>query len=68
MTSKLKVGYGLDPDTDIGPLISKSAKSRVTDIITECIAQGGTCELDGRDVTVKGNGPVTNFIIYIIKY
>ncbi|WP_194091071.1 NAD-dependent succinate-semialdehyde dehydrogenase [Vibrio hibernica] len=37
---KLTVGNGLDEGTDIGPLISKQAKQRVSDLITEAKGRG----------------------------
>ncbi len=52
---QLKVGNGLEDDTDIGPLISMSAKQRVCDLISEAKGRGAkqinqTLELDGQFV------------------
>lgn len=52
--SKLKVGNGFDPETEIGPLITPAAKQRVEGLIASCEAQGGRIALDGRGVVVPG--------------
>lgn len=52
--SKLKVGYGMDPDTEVGPMISPEALKRAERLVQEGIDAGGTCLLDGRGVTVPG--------------
>eukprot|EP00569_Conticribra_weissflogii_P005890 CAMPEP_0171345112 /NCGR_PEP_ID=MMETSP0878-20121228/20892_1 /TAXON_ID=67004 /ORGANISM="Thalassiosira weissflogii, Strain CCMP1336" /LENGTH=567 /DNA_ID=CAMNT_0011848457 /DNA_START=186 /DNA_END=1886 /DNA_ORIENTATION=+ len=51
---KLKVGNGFVEGVDVGPLISKDAKTRAESIIQQSIDQGATCMLDGRGVVVKG--------------
>ena len=50
----LTVNGGAEPGTDVGPLISRAAKQRVTDLIASGVAEGATLLLDGRDVKVKG--------------
>jgi len=50
----LKVNAGHMPGTDIGPVISPAAKSRICDLVASGIAEGAECLLDGRDVTVPG--------------
>ncbi len=45
--SKLKVGNGLDPQTDIGPLIDKAALEKVNLHIHEAVAQGGRVACGG---------------------
>lgn len=49
---KLTVGNGLDEGTDIGPLISKQAKQRVSDLITE--AKGRGARQINREVLLEG--------------
>jgi succinate-semialdehyde dehydrogenase/glutarate-semialdehyde dehydrogenase len=44
-TRKLRVGNGLDPETDIGPLISSEAVTRVRDFILTALSQGATLSL-----------------------
>jgi malonate-semialdehyde dehydrogenase (acetylating)/methylmalonate-semialdehyde dehydrogenase len=51
----LKVGPGMDPSTDVGPVISKESKERVVRLIQEGISDGATCELDGRGIDSIGN-------------
>ncbi len=53
--SKLKVGPGMDPSSDIGPLITVQSKQRVSSIIDEALQQGATLELDGRDLPLPGD-------------
>ncbi|OGV39538.1 MAG: methylmalonate-semialdehyde dehydrogenase (acylating) [Lentisphaerae bacterium GWF2_49_21] len=55
---KLKVGNGLEPDTQMGPVISKEAKKRIEDYIQVGVDEGAELVLDGRNITVpdKENG------------
>ncbi|CAM4407828.1 methylmalonate-semialdehyde dehydrogenase (acylating) [Acinetobacter dispersus] len=50
----LTVNAGHEPNTDIGPVISKRAKARVLDLINSGVEQGAELLLDGRDVQVQG--------------
>ncbi|MFM0698250.1 CoA-acylating methylmalonate-semialdehyde dehydrogenase [Paraburkholderia sediminicola] len=50
----LKVGSGADKDVDVGPLISRAARDRVSKLIESGVAEGARLELDGRSVSVKG--------------
>jgi malonate-semialdehyde dehydrogenase (acetylating) / methylmalonate-semialdehyde dehydrogenase len=50
----LKVSVGTDKGTDVGPVISKAAKSRILGLLEEGVREGATLELDGRDVKVPG--------------
>ncbi|WP_186106074.1 CoA-acylating methylmalonate-semialdehyde dehydrogenase [Burkholderia gladioli] len=50
----LKVNAGVEPGTDVGPLVSKAAKARVLSLIEEGVAAGATLALDGRGVKVPG--------------
>ena len=51
---KLRVSAGHDPKADLGPLISKSAKQRVLELIESGVQEGATLLLDGRNVKVPG--------------
>lgn len=51
---QLKVGYGMDPDTDLGPLITPQAKERAERLIQSGVDEGATALLDGRGIVVKG--------------
>mmetsp|Transcript_51153 Transcript_51153/g.123498 ORF Transcript_51153/g.123498 Transcript_51153/m.123498 type:complete len:557 (-) Transcript_51153:59-1729(-) len=59
--TKLKVGSGFDPSTEIGPLISDESKQRVEQIIEEAVQQGATLSLDGRGILVD-DFPTGNFV------
>eukprot|EP01034_Spumella_vulgaris_P002949 gene2949-3807_t len=48
------------PGTDIGPLISCAAKSRVERFIASGIESGATLELDGRQPDVPGYAGLDN--------
>lgn len=50
----LKVNAGIEPDADVGPLISREAKQRCERLIASSIEQGASCPLDGRGVRVPG--------------
>lgn len=50
----LSVNAGHEPNTDIGPVISPRAKTRVIELINSGVEEGATLLLDGRDVQVKG--------------
>ena len=49
------VGHGLDPETDIGALITPEHEARVRQFIETGIDEGATLLHDGRDVTVEGH-------------
>jgi malonate-semialdehyde dehydrogenase (acetylating)/methylmalonate-semialdehyde dehydrogenase len=50
----LKVNAGHEKGTDVGPVVSKSAKQRILGLIEQGIKEGATLELDGRAVKVPG--------------
>ncbi|CAF1058406.1 unnamed protein product [Didymodactylos carnosus] len=58
---KLRVNAGHEPNTDLGPVISKKAKERVLELIESGIKEGAKCLLDGRNVKVP-NYPNGNFV------
>ncbi|MHA1340523.1 MAG: CoA-acylating methylmalonate-semialdehyde dehydrogenase [Promethearchaeota archaeon] len=51
---KLKVGYGLDSDTFMGPVVSRKALEKLKSQIQECVDAGAKMLLDGRDIKVEG--------------
>lgn len=51
---KLRVGAGIDPKTEVGPLITKESKKRVEDLIQAGVDDGAQLLLDGRGVVVPG--------------
>ncbi len=52
---KIKVGNGLDEGVNMGPVISKAAKERITGLIDDAEKRGATVVLDGRGLTVDGH-------------
>jgi malonate-semialdehyde dehydrogenase (acetylating) / methylmalonate-semialdehyde dehydrogenase len=53
-TRQLKVGPGNDRRADLGPLVSKAAKTRVEALIASGVQQGAQLLLDGRGCKVAG--------------
>ena len=52
--SKLKVGYGLDEEVQLGPLVSRKHQGNVLNFIDQGIKEGARLLLDGRNIKVKG--------------
>lgn len=50
----LKVNGGTEPNTDLGPVVSKAAKQRILGLIGQGVEEGATLAFDGRDIDVKG--------------
>ncbi len=50
----LRLGYGLEEKTEMGPMVSKKAKERVLAYIDKATAEGASLVLDGRDARVEG--------------
>ncbi|XP_045819326.1 methylmalonate-semialdehyde dehydrogenase [acylating], mitochondrial-like isoform X2 [Trifolium pratense] len=50
----LKVNAGTEPDTDLGPVISKQAKERVKTLVQSGVESGAKLLLDGRNIVVPG--------------
>jgi malonate-semialdehyde dehydrogenase (acetylating)/methylmalonate-semialdehyde dehydrogenase len=51
---KRKLGCSIDPETEVGPLVSAEHQKFVIDWITKGVEEGATLVLDGRNVTVEG--------------
>jgi malonate-semialdehyde dehydrogenase (acetylating)/methylmalonate-semialdehyde dehydrogenase len=51
---KLKVGDGMDPSSEMGPLITKEARDRVASYVEGATAEGGTVLVDGREGAPEG--------------
>ncbi|CAF4710946.1 unnamed protein product, partial [Rotaria socialis] len=51
---KLRVTAGYEPTSDLGPVISKSAKQRILQLVESGVNQGAKLLLDGRNVKVPG--------------
>jgi malonate-semialdehyde dehydrogenase (acetylating)/methylmalonate-semialdehyde dehydrogenase len=52
----LRVGDGLEEDSDVGPVISRAARDRIRDWIERGEASGAKVVLDGRDAAGDPNG------------
>ena len=52
---ELKIGYNKNLDFEIGPLISKSSRERVNDLIKSTIDSGGKLEFGGEIPLMNGN-------------
>jgi malonate-semialdehyde dehydrogenase (acetylating)/methylmalonate-semialdehyde dehydrogenase len=52
--SKLKVGDGLEPGSEMGPLINKAHRDKVAAYVDRGVAEGATLLSDGRALTVAG--------------
>lgn len=50
--SKLKLGYGLDEETEMGPLVTRRAKERVLEYIKKGVVDEAKLTLDGRKVSI----------------
>jgi malonate-semialdehyde dehydrogenase (acetylating) / methylmalonate-semialdehyde dehydrogenase len=49
-----KVGYGLDADTEMGPVINRESKERIEGLIAKGEQEGATVLVDGRQKAVQG--------------
>ncbi|MDX1992241.1 MAG: aldehyde dehydrogenase family protein, partial [bacterium] len=52
--SSLRVGYGLDEKTQMGTVISQSARERIERMVTQGVEEGAEVLLDGRSIKVEG--------------
>jgi malonate-semialdehyde dehydrogenase (acetylating) / methylmalonate-semialdehyde dehydrogenase len=50
----LSVNGGTEANTDVGPVVSRTAKERILGLIEAGVNEGATLSLDGRGVQVKG--------------
>jgi len=57
----LKVGDGMNPDADLGPVITKESKERINNLIQSAVDEGAHLILDGRNPKVDGF-PNGNFV------
>jgi malonate-semialdehyde dehydrogenase (acetylating)/methylmalonate-semialdehyde dehydrogenase len=52
--SSIRMGDGLDPATQMGPVISAAHRDRVRSFIDQGVAEGARLSLDGRGASVEG--------------
>jgi malonate-semialdehyde dehydrogenase (acetylating)/methylmalonate-semialdehyde dehydrogenase len=53
---KVKVGPGSDPDSEMGPLITREHRDRVASYLDSAAEDGAVVVADGRDRVVEGDG------------
>jgi malonate-semialdehyde dehydrogenase (acetylating)/methylmalonate-semialdehyde dehydrogenase len=53
---KVKVGHGMEPDSEMGPLITREHRDKVASYLDSGPAQGATLVADGRKTAPDGNG------------
>jgi malonate-semialdehyde dehydrogenase (acetylating) / methylmalonate-semialdehyde dehydrogenase len=53
---KVKVGHGLEPDSEMGPLITREHRDKVASYLDSGPEQGATLVADGRETAPDGNG------------
>jgi malonate-semialdehyde dehydrogenase (acetylating) / methylmalonate-semialdehyde dehydrogenase len=49
-----KVGYGLDPEVEMGPVITGESKQRIEQLIGKGVAGGAKLIVDGREAAIPG--------------
>jgi malonate-semialdehyde dehydrogenase (acetylating)/methylmalonate-semialdehyde dehydrogenase len=53
---EVKVGNGLDPESEMGPLITREHRDKVASYLESGQEQGATVVVDGRETAPDGNG------------
>jgi len=51
----LKIGNGMQPDVEMGPLVTRQALARVEALVASGVDEGATLVVDGRGVKVPGH-------------
>lgn len=54
MAASVRVGDGLDPDTEMGPLTTEAQFDRVSELVAEALAQGATALAGGKPMDRRG--------------
>ena len=52
----LRIGPGTDPDSEMGPLITKEHRDKVAAYLATAAIEGATLVADGRDLNIDGDG------------
>ncbi|MDX6725002.1 MAG: malonate-semialdehyde dehydrogenase (acetylating) / methylmalonate-semialdehyde dehydrogenase [Solirubrobacteraceae bacterium] len=55
-TRAVKVGPGLEPDSEMGPVVTPDALERITGYIGRGVEAGARAVVDGRELDVEGGG------------
>jgi malonate-semialdehyde dehydrogenase (acetylating)/methylmalonate-semialdehyde dehydrogenase len=54
IASSRKVGFGLDDEVEMGPVITPQSKGRIEQLIEKGVAEGARVVVDGRGLAVRG--------------
>ncbi|MET7994435.1 CoA-acylating methylmalonate-semialdehyde dehydrogenase [Amycolatopsis sp. NPDC005232] len=54
--SRLRVGDGREPESEMGPLVTKAHHERVTSYVDAGVAEGAELVVDGRGIEIAGDG------------
>ncbi|MGW4489470.1 CoA-acylating methylmalonate-semialdehyde dehydrogenase [Amycolatopsis sp. NPDC004368] len=54
--ARLRVGDGREPESEMGPLVTKAHHERVTSYVDAGVAEGASLVMDGRGIEVPGDG------------
>jgi malonate-semialdehyde dehydrogenase (acetylating) / methylmalonate-semialdehyde dehydrogenase len=53
---KVKVGNGMDPEAEMGPLVTREHRDRVASYVEQAPEEGATVVVDGRETAPDGDG------------
>jgi malonate-semialdehyde dehydrogenase (acetylating)/methylmalonate-semialdehyde dehydrogenase len=53
---KVKVGDGMQPDSEMGPLVTREHRDKVASYVENAPGEGATVVVDGRESAPQGNG------------
>jgi malonate-semialdehyde dehydrogenase (acetylating)/methylmalonate-semialdehyde dehydrogenase len=53
---KVKVGDGMQPDSEMGPLVTREHRDKVASYVENAPGEGATVVVDGRESAPEGNG------------
>jgi malonate-semialdehyde dehydrogenase (acetylating)/methylmalonate-semialdehyde dehydrogenase len=53
---EIRVGPGLDPDSEMGPVVTPEARDRILSYIAQGVDAGAEAVIDGRALEIDGNG------------
>jgi malonate-semialdehyde dehydrogenase (acetylating)/methylmalonate-semialdehyde dehydrogenase len=53
---KVKVGDGMEPDSEMGPLVTREHRDKVAGYVANAPAEGATVVVDGRESCPEGDG------------
>jgi malonate-semialdehyde dehydrogenase (acetylating) / methylmalonate-semialdehyde dehydrogenase len=53
---EIKVGPGLDPASEMGPVVTPQARERIVDYIGQGVEAGAQLTVDGRELEIAGGG------------